>query len=264
MRAHRHNKTPWLIFASLLFVLLCVAYAMHRQQVFEVLAAGTQWVLVTCGFEPEGEETQQSDRLRKLYYAARMFNQAPPRELLAEDQLAAERYPGMGFGLVHTFDVRPVSVVIGGWLFSVPCTYFADARDCDKALTTVRLKVSAASFKPISLATIESFLAVGSPDIIRVTVAGLNSAQAGWWREHASDEGYQLQALPGFRGEHDGLVCTEAEWIRKSGVLDHCLLRYMHNADVMVEVMFGAVHLSRWEGIRRETEELVGNLQVRQ
>jgi len=264
MKKSLQNSIRWTMFSSLLFVLMGMGYLTHRQQVFEVLAAGTQWVLVTCGFEPEGEENVQSDRLRKLYYAARMFNQSPPRELLAEDQLAAERYPGMGFGLVHTFDTRPVSMVIGGWLFSIPCTYFADARDCDKSLTTVRLKVSAGDFKPISSATIEPFLAVASPEIIRITIAGLDGAQAGWWREQSPGKGYQRQFPVASQGKEDSPVCTEAEWARQSGVLDHCLLRTMYNADVMVEVMFGAVHLSRWEDIRRETKELVDHLQVRQ
>ena len=82
MKQDRQNKFRWLIFVLLLLLTMGAGYFHYRQQIFEVFAAGTQWVLVTCGFQPKEEaersETLQSDQLRKLFYAARMFNSPPP------------------------------------------------------------------------------------------------------------------------------------------------------------------------------------------
>ena len=248
MKQDRQNKFRWLIFVLLLLLTMGAGYFHYRQQIFEVFAAGTQWVLVTCGFQPEEEaersETLQSDQLRKLFYAARMFNSPPPEELSEEDARADQLYPGVGFGLLHTFSIKPVPVVIGGWLFSIPCTYFADARDCQKSGGSVaRLKVSAAGLSAMRVETIDAFLAASSPDIIGITLAGLEGRPQRWWQQEASPVGYSPYQPVGFTGGAGGLLCTEAQVGR--GVMAHCLLRFMHGRDVYAELTFARQGLSR-------------------
>ncbi|MEZ0148825.1 MAG: hypothetical protein AB9Q19_05840 [Candidatus Reddybacter sp.] len=62
-------------------------------------------------------------------------------------------------------------VVIRGWLFRITCTYFADARDCQKIATTVaRLKVSIEGFSAMREDNIEAFLAASSAEIVAITL----------------------------------------------------------------------------------------------
>ncbi|RLA46624.1 MAG: hypothetical protein DRR06_04645 [Gammaproteobacteria bacterium] len=264
MTTIKQNKTGQLTLAILLIIAGTVAYVSYRQQVFEVLASGTQWVLITCGFVPEGGEDIQSDRLRKLYYAARMFNETPPKVLMTEDRLAAERYPGMGFGMIHTFDTRPVSTIIGGWLFAIPCTYFTDGRNCNKPRTTARLKVSAVDFRPISYETIEQFLSAASPDVIRITIAGLEGWPQNWWQQKTINDNYHRYSPPEERHKDNEFVCTDTQWAEAEGVMDHCLLRFMHGDDVIVELKFAAVQRDRWADIRNQAKLLVNSFQVKQ
>ncbi len=261
-------------FAAILVLIGITIYASHRQQVFELLASGTQWVLVTCGFIPEGENATQDERLRNLYYAVRMYNETPAKKLSAQDQLAADLYPESGFGLIHTFDTKPVSAVIGGWLFAIPCTYFVDSRDCSKSLTTARLKVSVADFEtiilePISIETIEQFLANASPEIIRITLTGLETWTANGWQNNSGDNGYQFYRPPEptnskIDNSKEQLLCTETQWAIENAVMDHCLLRFQHGDNTLVELIFAANHVSKWVAIKSQAAKLVSRFQVRQ
>ncbi|MBV1930670.1 MAG: hypothetical protein KUG71_03055, partial [Porticoccaceae bacterium] len=259
-----HNKRGQWIFAMLLVVAGLVSYFSYRQQVFEVLASGTQWVLVTCGFVPEGDDNIQSERLRKLYYAARMYNETPAKELSPEDQLAAERYPGMGFGLVHTFDPRPVSAVIGGWLFTIPCTYFIDSRDCNKSPTTVRLKVSIVNFEPISLETIEQFLAVASPEIVRITLSGAESRSNSNGHLGVQHNSYYDYDAPDPENADDQLRCTDTDSANPIKVIDHCLLTFNYSRDTIVELKFDSSHRLEAPEIKGQAQHLVSSFQIRQ
>ncbi len=266
MKQDRQNKFRWLIFVLLLLLTMGAGYFHYRQQIFEVFAAGTQWVLVTCGFQPEEEaersETLQSDQLRKLFYAARMFNSPPPEELSEEDARADQLYPGVGFGLVHTFSIKPVPMVIGGWLFSIPCTYFADARDCQKSAGSVaRLKVSADGLSAIRVENIDVFLAASSPDIIGITLAGLDGRPQRWWQQEALPTGYSPYQPAGFTGGAGGLLCTEAQVGR--GVMSHCLLRFMHGRDVYAELKFASQGRDNWAGIEQQARALIRGFQVK-
>lgn len=236
-------------------------YLSYRQQIFELLAAGTEWVLVTCGFVAEGEGAARDDRLRKLYYAARMFNEAPPKSLVPEDERAAAAYPGMGFGLVHTFDRRPANVVIGGWLFSIPCTYFTDARDCDRSVTTTHLKVGILDLEPMRLDNIEVFLAAASPQVLRLTLSGNQDRKPYWWRE-ASFSGYKRHVDKVLGIPVEDMVCTDGDYSFR--VMPHCVLRSMFGDDVVVEAVFAREHRIRWQEIREKTLTLVSGFQVRQ
>jgi len=266
MKQHRQNKFRWLIFVLLLLLTMGAGYFHYRQQIFEVFAAGTQWVLVTCGFQPEEEaersESLQSDQLRKLFYAARMFNSPPPEELSEEDASADKLYPGVGFGLVHTFSIKPVPIVIGGWLFSIPCTYFADARDCQKSGASVaRLKVSADGLSAMRVENIDAFLAASSPDIIGITLAGLEGRPPQWWQQETSPTGYSPYQSAGFAGGAGGLLCTEAQVARS--VMAHCLLRFMHGKDVYAEVKFASQRRGNWAEIQQQARALIRGFQVK-
>ncbi|MEZ0121824.1 MAG: hypothetical protein AB9Q17_08265 [Candidatus Reddybacter sp.] len=266
MKQDRQNKFRWMVFVLLLLLTMGAGYFHYRQQIFEVFAAGTQWVLVTCGFQPEEEaersETLQSDQLRKLFYAARMFNSPPPEELSEEDARADKLYPGVGFGLVHTFDIKPVPIVIGGWLFSIPCTYFADARDCQKSGGSVaRLKVSADGLSRMRVENIDAFLAASSPDIIGITLVGLDGRPQRWWQQEALSAGYSFYEPAGFTGGTGGLLCTEAQVGR--GVMSHCLLRFMHGRDVYAEVKFASQLRDNWAEIEQQARALIRGFQVK-
>ena len=257
------NNYSQLVYALILVLLGSIAYLNYRQQVFELFASGTQWVLVTCGFVPEGGENIQSERLRKLYYAARMFNETPAKELSAKDRLAAERYPDMGFGLTHTFDTRPVSAVIGGWLFAIPCTYFIDSRDCSKSPTAARLKVNAADFEPISLATVEQFLLAASPEIIRITISGIENWSQNNWKHTPVVEGYHRYNTVEKDTNNDELLCTDASTARQMEVMDHCLLRFKYGEDIVVELIFSSIHRTGLSDIRAQANRLASSFQVR-
>ena len=270
MKQHRQNKFRWLVFVILLTLGLGVGYFHYRQQIFEVFAAGTQWVLVTCGFEPEEEaergESLQSDQLRKLFYAARMFNSPPPEELSEEDARADKKYPGVGFGLTHTFSTKPVSLVIGGWLFSIPCTYFADARDCQKSgLSVARLKVSVGDFAAIAEENIDAFLATSSTKIAAITITGLEGRSLQWGQQEATPEGYSpyetTNSNIGFSDDTGVLFCTEIQVTHK--VMPHCLLRFMQGKDVAVEVKFAAQLRDKSTDIEQQARGLVRRFQVR-
>ena len=266
MNQHRQNSFRWLVFVLLLVLTMGAGYVHYRQQIFEVFAAGTEWVLVTCGFQPEAEaersESLQSDQVRKLFYAARMFNSPPPEELSAEDARADEKYPGVGFGLVHTFSVKPVPMVIGGWLFSIPCTYFADARDCQPSGTTVaRLKVSAEGLKPMSEANVEEFLAASSPDIIAITLAGLDGRAAQWWQQTPTPAGYSPYGQVDYAGGAGGLICTSPQ--TGLSIMPHCLLRFMHGNDVYAEVKSASQRRADWAELQQQSESLIDSFQVR-
>jgi hypothetical protein len=270
MKQHRQNKFRWLAFVLLLALTMGAGYFHYRQQIFEVFAAGTQWVLVTCGFQPEEEaersESLQSDQLRKLLYAARMFNSPPPEALSEEDARADKKYPGVGFGLVHTFSTKPVPVVIGGWLFSIPCTYFADARDCQKTGAGVaRLKVSVEDFSAMGEDNIEAFLAASSAEIVAITLAGLEGRPQQWWRQEAPPRGYSpyetIDFDIDFAGGAGGLLCTESQV--KHGVMPHCLLRFMHGKDVYAEVKFPAQLRDKRADIEQQARTLIRSFQVK-
>ena len=257
------NSYSQLVYALVLVLLGSIAYLNYRQQVFELFASGSQWVLVTCGFVPEGGENIQSERLRKLYYAARMFNETPAKELSVEDRLAAERYPGMGFGLTHTFDDRPVSAVIGGWLFAIPCTYFIDSRDCTRSPTAARLKVKIAGFEPISLATVEQFLLAASPEVTRITISSIEN-----WHPNRSEstpvaKGYHRYNTLETDMNNDELMCTDAMIAKQLEVMDHCLLRFKYGNDIVVELIFASIHRSSLSDLRAQANHLVSSFQVR-
>lgn len=274
MKQHRQNKFRWLAFVLLLVLTMGAGYSHYRQQIFEVFAAGTQWVLVTCGFQPEEEaersESLQSDQLRKLLYAARMFNSPPPEELSEEDAWADEKYPGVGFGLVHTFSTKPVPVVIGGWLFSIPCTYFADARDCQKIGGTVaRLKVSVDGLSAMREENIKAFLAASSAEIVAITLVGLEGRPQQWWRQEATLRGYSpyepIGFDNGFAGDTGGLLCTQSQSQSQArhSIMPHCLLRFMHGKDVYVEVKFAAQLRDKRADIEQQARTLIGSFQVK-
>ncbi len=266
MKQHRQNKFRWLAFVLFLALTLGAGYIHYRQQIFEVFAAGTEWVLVTCGFQPEEEaersESLQSDQLRKLLYAARMFNSPPPEELSEKDAWADKKYPGVGFGLVHTFSIKPVPVVIGGWLFSIPCTYFADARDCQKSGAGVaRLKVSVEDFSAIREGNIEAFLAASSAEITAITLAGLEGRPQHWWLQEETPGGYSPYQTTDFMGDTGRLLCTQSQV--KHGVMPHCLLRFMHGKDVYAEVKFAAQLRDKWADIEQQARTLIRSFQVK-
>ncbi len=267
MNQHQQNKFRWLAFVLLLALTMGAGYFHYRQQIFEVFAAGTQWVLVTCGFQPEEEaersESLQSDQLRKLFYAARMFNSPPPEELSEEDARADKKYPGVGFGLVHTFSARPVPIVIGGWLFSIPCTYFADARDCQKSGATVaRLKVSTDGFSAMGENNVEDFLAASSANITAITLAGLDGRPPQWWQQVGVTKGYKSFAPADFSGGAGGLVCTQSQTMGHS-VMPHCLLRFMYGRDIYVEVKFATQLRDNWADIEQQARTLIRGFQVK-
>ena len=252
------RRWAW-IAAVLLAVALAAGYATLRPQIFTWLAAGTDWVLVVCGFQAPDEVGPgvADERLRKLYYAARMFEAVPPRELIPLDAWADQAYPGMGFGVTRTFDSRPATVVIGGWRFDIPCTYFTDARDCGRAgLTSARLKVEAADLSPISPHRIEEFLAAASPNILRITLAGTGSAE---------DPGssYQLLEVRGQDGPPQKLYCIDEKQANTSQLLPHCLLRVSYSADVELTLYFAADRRPHWEAMREAALALAADFQAR-
>ncbi|OUS07804.1 hypothetical protein A9Q90_05150 [Gammaproteobacteria bacterium 54_18_T64] len=266
MYQNRQNKFRWLLFVLLLVLTLGGGYRHYRQEVFEVFAAGTEWVLVTCGFQPaeeaERSESLQSDQLRRLFYAARMFNSPPPAELSAEDARADKKYPGVGFGLLHTFNTKAVPMVIGGWLYSIPCTYFADARDCQSSGGAVaRLKVSAAGLSAMTEDNIETFLAAGSVDIAVITIAGLEGRAQQWWRQAPLPSGYSVYEPSDFSGGSGALLCTQPQ--AKSAVMAHCLLRFMHGGDVYVELKFASQRRDNWARIQQQARALIRGFQVK-
>lgn len=270
MNRKRQNKFRWLAFVLLLALTMGAGYFHYRQQIFEVFAAGTQWVLVTCGFQPQEEaersESLQSDQLRKLFYAARMFNSPPPEEMSEKDARADKKYPGVGFGLVHTFSIKPVPVVIGGWLFSIPCTYFADARNCQKSGGGVaRFKISVEDFSAMREDNIDAFLAASSPTIAAITIAGLEGRPQQWWQQEATPNGYSPYEAIGldteFTGGTGGLLCTQTQV--SNGVMPHCLLRFMQGRDVYVEVKFTAQLRDKWAEIEQQARTLIRGFQVK-
>ena len=262
MVSTRPNKRGQLFLTTFLLLIGVISYVNYRQQVFELLASGTQWVLVTCGFVPEGNKDNQSERLRNLYYAARMYNAAPAKTLLPKDQQAAQRYPDMGFGLIHTFDTQPVSAVIGGWLFAIPCTYFIDSRDCNKSPTSARLKVDIAKFEPISLETIEQFLAVASPEIVRITLSGTESLLSNDNQPVEQNTYYDNDAHEAQNTEHK-LLCTNTHSANTIRVMNHCLLTFNYSKDTNVELKFDARHRSDVARLKRQAQALVSSFQVR-
>jgi len=248
----------WLA-ATLLAIGLAAGYVALRPQIFTWLAAGTDWVLIACGFQsPEETGPGIADqRLRKLYYAARMFEGVPPRELVPLDAWAEQAYPGMGFGVTRTFDTRPAAVVIGGWRFDIPCTYFADARDCTRpGLNSARLKVEAADLAPIRPHRIAEFLAAASPEILRLTLAGVGaSAPPG--------DAYRRTDLRTGDDQVQQLYCIDPARARERDLLAHCLLWVRYNPDVELTLYFAAIHQSRWEELRRGALALAADFQAR-
>ncbi len=262
MASIRPNKRGQLFLTILLVLIGSIGYVNYRQQVFELFASGTQWVLVTCGFVPDGDENNQSERFRNLYYAVRMYNEAPARELSPKDQQAAQRYPGMGFGLIHTFDTRPISAVIGGWLFAIPCIYFIDSRDCNKAPTSARLKIGIADFEPISLETIEQFLAVASPEIVHITISGAESRLRN--KNQPGVEQYTYVDDDTLEAADHKLLCMDTDSVSAINVMDHCLLVFNYSKDTIVELKFDARHRSEVARLKHQARELVSSFQVRQ
>lgn len=256
-----HTTVRWMLLAATL-ALAVAGYLSQRQQIFTWLAAGTEWVLVTCGLATPDAAGMADDQLRRLYYAARMFRAVPPRELVPLDAWAEQTYPGMGFGMIRTFDTRPVAVVIGGWLFRVPCTYMSDARQCAKVdANTARLKVDIDDLAPIRPHRISAFLATASPEILRITLLGTPRAAPalppGYVRVAVSD-----LSASGAEGA-DMLYCLDPELARRRAIFDHCLLRFAFNADVTIELYFAAKHRNDGERLRRESLALVAGFAVR-
>lgn len=252
------RRWTW-IAAALLAVAFAAGYSALRPQIFTWLAAGTDWVLIVCGFQAPDEAGPgvADERLRKLYYAARMFEAVPPRELIPLDAWADRTYPGMGFGVTRTFDNRPATVIIGGWRFDIPCTYFADARDCGRAgLTSARLKVEAADLSPISPHRIEEFLAAASPDILRISLADSGSSQAPGSPYHAID-------VRGQDGALQTLHCIDQAQASASQLLPHCLLRASYSADVELTLYFAADRRPHWETMRGAALALISDFQAR-
>ena len=266
MNSHFPIRPASLIFGVPIFLAAVMIYMNFRQEVFSALAAGTEWVLVTCGFVPEnGGKAIENDRLRNLYYAARMFNETPPKELSPEDQLAAERFPGMGFGLVHTFDHRPVSTVIGGWLFSIPCTYFIDSRDCKQVPAAARLKVSVNDFAPMTLETVEQFLSAASTEVLRITISSAPGGEL-WPKDLQSDTAYTTYSPAGDTTTAIGetmIRCLRSEHAREMGVMPHCLARFKHNADTLVELMYSENYREDSADIIAGSRQLVNEFQVK-
>lgn len=282
-----------LAFALVLLVAGIVTYIPLRPQIFAAFAAGTQWILVTCGFVSEDDAfvqasvqaSVQESRWRKLYYAARMFKGTPPARLSPEDALADQRYPGMGFGVLHTFNRNPVVLTIGGWLYSIPCTYFSNARDCQTPdAGTARLRVSVANLAPIAGDTVEHFLSATSPATLRITIAGLGTRPPRWWhieshglpplpaappgyRKHAltaaSGHGYQLYTPLDADADADQFQCTDPQWAQTKGILNHCLLRFQYNDEVFVEIKFAAQARDQWRHLRDGAQALVAGFQIR-
>ncbi len=252
------RRWTW-IAAALLAIALAAGYVALRPQLFTWLAAGTDWVLVACGFQSPDETGPgvADQRLRKLYYAARMFEGVPPRELVPLDAWAERAYPGMGFGVTRTFATRPVAVVIGGWRFDIPCTYFADARDCTRpGLNSARLKVEAADLAPIRPHRIEEFLLAASPELLRLTLAG-----AGASAPPGSD--YRRTRLLTADGQPQQLYCLDPARARERDLLAHCLLSVRYNPDVELTLYFAADQRERWEELRRGALELTAGFQAR-
>lgn len=265
----QHSATPgstrravfrWLLLAGVL-ALAVMGYLSQRQRIFTVLAAGTEWVLVNCGLATP-DDAAADDQLRRLYYAARMFRAVPPRQLVPMDVWAEQTWPGMGFGLIRTFDTRPVALVIGGWLFRIPCTYLADARQCARADAKVaRLRVDVDSLAPISAERVAVFLAAASPEIVRITLLGAADVTP-------LAPGYQARAV--WRVAADGrettamMQCLDPALARTRTIAEHCLLQFPFNADVVIELHFSAAHRDDWERLRRESLALVAGFAVRQ
>lgn len=257
-RSRPERRWTW-IAAVLSAIALAAGYVALRPQIFAWLAAGTDWVLVSCGFQaPDAVGPGVADeRLRKLYYAARMFEGAPPRELVPLDAWADQTYPGMGFGVTRTFDTRPAAVVIGGWRFDIPCTYFADARDCTRpGLNTARLKVEAADLSPIRPHRIAEFLAAASPEILRLTLAGVGaSAPPG--------DAYRRTDLHTADGQPQQLYCIDPALAREHDLLAHCLLAVRYNPDIELILYFAAAQQARWAELRRGALTLAADFQAR-
>lgn len=254
-------------------------YALLKPQVMAGLAGGTQWILEVCGFETgEGAQAPANERLRQLWYAIRMFEAPPPRVLDPLDQQMTQTYPNMGFGTLRTLSRTPARVVIGDWLYTVPRTYFFDARDGrDGPADLVRLKVSAADFAPISSARISDFLAAASPNVLRITLAGAlpGADQAATDRDRtvrkpewdragyhafASDVAaashyriYETLAGP-FPGQQ--IRCTDPAWNAQQH-MPHCILRFRHAGDLEVELFFAAEHFNDWPRLRRGADSLL-------
>lgn len=257
----RRAAFRWLLLAAVL-ALAVAGYLSQRQRIFTALAAGTEWVLVACGLATSDDSGAANDQLRRLYYAARMFRAVPPRELVPLDAWAEQTYPGMGFGMTRTFDTRPVAVVIGGWLFRIPCTYLSDARQCARADANVaRIKVDIDDLAPIRPERIAAFLATASPEILRITVLGAAD-------EAPLSAGYRPQAVR--QVSADGrettatLQCLDPALARAHDILEHCLLRFPFNADVSIELYFAAAHRDDWDRLRRGSLALVAGFAVRQ
>lgn len=285
------SRLIWLATALILAPLLIAAYLTLRPQVFEMLAKGTDWVLVACGFaDREDLRARDDDRWRRLYYAIRMFKSTPPRQLIPADAAADRKYPGMGFGIVHTFSREPVSRVIGGWLFSIPCVYFTDAQDCQNVSATIaQLTVGIRDLAPISPATIDQFLAVNSPDTMRLAIKGLDQRPPNWWwidphrltKLAEASAGYEKYALPATSADadhyhlyipsqskrpsdrFDQLQCTDPRWAAEKQIMDHCLLRFIYNDSVYVEMKFPAQAREQEPRLREAAEKLVRTFQVR-
>lgn len=252
----------WMLL-SVALALAVAGYLSQRQQIFTWLAAGTEWVLVTCGLATPDDTGMADDQLRRLYYAARMFRAVPPRELVPLDAWAEQTYPGMGFGMIRTFDTRPVPVVVGGWLFRIPCTYLSDTRQCAKVdANTARLKVDIDDLAPIRPHRISAFLATASPEILRIALLGTPRAAPALAPGYARVAVSNLSAS-GVEGT-ETLDCLDPELARRRDIFDHCLLRFAFNADVTIELYFAAEHRKDWERLRRESLALVTGFEVRQ
>ncbi|MCG2635038.1 MAG: hypothetical protein J4A00_09050 [Gammaproteobacteria bacterium] len=279
---HNSKRFRWLLAGLILLAVSFAGYLAYREPLFEALASGTRWILVTCGFSLDDDGSAAGpDRLRGLYYASRMFVGVPPEALSEDDAWAEARYPGMGFGLTHTFDRQPVRVVVGGWRYLIPCTYLVDARDCaDGGATVARLKVSLSDLAPIRRESIDDFLAAASPKILRITLTGVDERGSDWWRpdwnqakpaaefdlaglaayEIAEDPDYLTYRLPD--SARGWLRCTRVTAAESLEILHHCRYRFMQGEDVVVELSFAADRVDQWSDLQRKTLELLTRFQL--
>ena len=252
-------------------------YALLKPQVMAGLAGGTQWILEVCGFETgEGAQAPANERLRQLWYAIRMFEAPPPKEIDPLDRQAAQAYPGMGFGTLRTFSRSVARVVAGDWLYTIPRTYFFDARDGrDGPAGLVRLKVSVDDLEPIRHERIPDFLAAASPNVLRITLAGASPGAdpaaipaAGQRRPEWDRPGYHAYAMPGeaayriysaVSGPYPGQIirCTDPEWSAQRKSMPHCILRFRHAGDLEAELFFAGKHFSDWPRLRQRADALL-------
>ena len=126
-----------------------------------------------------------------------------------------------------------------------------------------RLKVNVNSLSPITEASIEDFLAVSSPKIMSIRIAGLHGQLARWWLATPPMEGYQPVEIVKDGQPIKNIVCTDPLFSAEKNLMAHCLLWFMHGEDVFVELKFAASQYGQWPELQRGAEALMADFQVR-